>query len=204
MTTERLLPKIILALDVDGVVNAFTKNSRKLESGQIAEWPIKWRPPMIERLKAVLALPNVEGAWLTTWLQSPALLDELEELLGLKGYVPHRAEYPFMVELGWGGAKVLADERFTGSSLNVGNPRWWKFRSAQFLVEDLKPDRFAWIDDELGSAKGIPNDIWKPVNSYDKLLMRTHSIAALLPEDLDKIEAWVAAPPPDNLGINHG
>ncbi len=186
----------IVSLDVDGVLNSFSKNGKNLSSGRVGEWPIKWREEVLERLRAILALPNVEGAWLTTWLSEPDLLNELEELLNLKGLVPHWAEYPHMTELGWGGVKVPLDDRYIGASLSPGNPRWWKFRSADFLVEELAPTRFAWLDDELGTAKGIPGDVWKPVNRYDKLLMRTHSIAGLLPADLDVLEAWISAPAP--------
>lgn len=86
---------ILIALDVDGVVNSFTKNPRKpLERVQIGEWPVQWREPLLARLRALLARPDVEGAWLTTWLEQAGLLDHLERARGLDGLVPHRAEHP--------------------------------------------------------------------------------------------------------------
>lgn len=181
---------IVSALDVDGVVNAFTKSPRKpLERVQIGEWPIQWREPLIARLRAVLARPDVEGAWLTTWLEQPDLLDHLERALGLDGLVPHRAEHPAPQDST--GQVAISPKFDEDTSTSPHSPRWWKFRAAQFLVEELRPERFAWFDDDLGRAKGIPGDPWRPATTPKRLLRRTDSIAGLLPADLDALEAWV-------------
>jgi hypothetical protein len=180
-----------VALDVDGVVNHFSKSARNSGTGQISEYPIKWRPEMLDELRTRLTLPNVVGVWLTTWLQSPELLDELEEMLGLKGFVPLRADYPHMMELGWGGAKVLMNSRFEGMSLNSGNSRWWKYRSAEMVLEEYKPERFVWLDDELGRNTG-KLDPWHPRPvTYERLLLKTDPVAGLLPENFVTLDNWL-------------
>ncbi|WEG08624.1 hypothetical protein PU630_15470 [Microbacterium horticulturae] len=80
-----------------------------VRTGQVEGWPINWRPDVLDRIRKVLSLPGVEGAWLTTWLERPWLLDELEELFGLGGMVAHRAEHP-TVRTRSGGAVI--NERF--------------------------------------------------------------------------------------------
>lgn len=180
---------ILIALDVDGVVNSFTKNPRKpLERVQIGEWPVQWREPLIARLRDLLARPDVEGAWLTTWLEQPDLLDQLERALALDGLVPHRAEHPAPQD---STGQVAISPKFNeDTSTSPHSPRWWKFRAAQMLVEEIRPERFAWLDDDLGRAKGIPRDPWRPATTPQRLLRRTDSIAGLLPADLDALEAW--------------
>lgn len=179
-------------LDVDGVVNHFSKSARNCGTGEISGYTIKWRPEMLDRLRELLSLPNVIGAWLTTWLESTEMLDELETLLGLKGFVPLRANYPHMEELGWGrGVKVLKDSRFEGVALKSGNPRWWKYRAAEMLLDEYKPERFVWLDDELGRNTGRL-DPWhtKPV-TYERLLLKTDPVAGLLPENFVTLDNWL-------------
>lgn len=185
-----------LALDVDGVVNHLSKSAKNSSFGQISEYPIRWREPMLDELRTRLTIPGVVGVWLTTWLQSPKMLNELEELLGLKGYVPLRAEYPDMMELGWGGAKVLVNPAFEGASLSSGNSRWWKYRSAEMLLEKYSPARFAWLDDELGRNTGRL-DPWHPKPmTYERLLLKTDPVAGLLPENFKRLDEWLSLEAP--------
>lgn len=124
--------RMLLAFDIDGVLNTFSKNGRGIERVEINGFPVGWRPQIIERVKALLALPGVEGAWLTTWLSEPSMIDE------------------------------------------------------------LRPDRFGWLDDDLGRARGVPGDGYRPAETNDRLLLRTHEVAGLLEADMDRIEAWVS------------
>ncbi len=185
----------LIALDVDGVLNALTRSSkgrRGLMRTEIGGYPIQWRPEVIERLKSVLLRPGVEAAWLTTWLSEPALLDELVDALGLRGpdgaeLVVHRALYPC--------TETAVDDKFgtEEADLAPGTARWWKFAAARELHERLAPARFAWIDDDLGRSKGVPGDVWRPQESHSTLLIRTNRVAGLLHQDVDRLEAWVAA-----------
>ncbi len=188
MTTST---KTVLALDIDGVLNHFSKSAKNSRRATVGGYPISWREDTLERVRAMLARPDVEGALLSTWLSDPELYEELEKVFELEGLLPHRAAYPHMVTLGWGGVKVLADSRFEGTELNPGSSRWWKYKSAELLLEELKPARFAWVDDDLGKNTG-KLDPWhpKPV-TYERLLLRTHDVAGMLPADLATLEDWL-------------
>lgn len=180
----------LVALDVDGVLNSFTTNPRaRLVSAKIGSWTIRWRPELLARIRALLALPGVDGAWLTTWLEEPWLLDELERALGLDGLVPHRADHP-SVQTRSGG--FIIDERFTAdSSVSSSSGAWWKLRAAELLIERLQPARFAWLDDELGRAGGGRGGLWRLGQTSERLLLRPDAIEGVMPSDLDRLETWV-------------
>lgn len=184
----------LLALDVDGVLNAFSK-SPKLDGRGVVhslvddrDYKVSWRVELLERLKGFLSRPDVEGAWLTTWLEQPAMLNELEEMLGLVGLVPVHAEIPLVVS-GWG--KVVNPAFDSQVSSSSSSPRWWKYRAWELLRERGGYSRAAWLDDDLGRAKGVPNMAYKPSESFETLLLKTHEQAGMLSADLDKLELWL-------------
>jgi hypothetical protein len=187
----------LIALDFDGVLNVFSKNAPvPLKKATIGGWPVQWRPEVLERLKAVLALPGVEGAWLTTWLEEPVLLDEVERVLGLEGLVPHRAEHPAVKSA---DGRVLVNDLFPeGASTSPVTGRWWKYRAIELLIERLGPARVAWLDDDLGRAAGMPGNPWRPGQRPERLALRTHANAGLLPGDMTRLEEWISAGQPSH------
>lgn len=179
---------VLLAFDNDGVFNCFTKNPKNVTRTKVGEWPITYREDVMARVRGLLSREDVTGAWLTTWLEEPALLAELEGRLGLEGLLPVRALHP-NISTGWGESE---SPDFAGrSSLEVERPSWWKFRSWELLLEEVKPERAAWVDDDLGRAHGKGTAEFRPQVTHERFLLRTHAVAGLLHEDVDKLEAWL-------------
>lgn len=199
-------PKTLVIFDVDGVLNHFskTRNSAKVSArGSIIapdgeKYPIQWRVPVLERLKhELLSRDDVTPAWVTTWLEYPTALDELEGLLGLGDYHFLRGEYPHRKMTSGGLKGSFVNPSFKGTSMYPGL-NWWKHQSITMLLNDVKPDRLCFLDDDQG--KNTSRDMfWHVKNvSYDKLLLKTHAQAGLLPDDVDCLLAWLNQDPIDN------
>jgi hypothetical protein len=179
----------LVAFDNDGVFNHFSKSAKDSKRTMVGEWPVSYREDVLDRVRELLARPDVVGGWLTTWLEDKALLAELEHRLGLEGLMQFRAPH-FKTPLGWNGYGV--DPAFEGRSGEYPTrPDWWKFRAWELVLDEHKPDRAAWFDDDLGSAKGKGVDEFRPRVTPDRFLYRTHSVAGLLHTDLDKLDKWL-------------
>lgn len=182
----------VIALDVDGVLNGFGSYlGERMASAQVGPWRIRWRPDVLARLKDLLDRPDVEGAWLTTWLEYPWQLEELQETLGLTNdHIPHRADHPAVQTR---AGRTIIDHRFEDSvAFHSTTKQWWKRHAAEMLMQRLQPARFAWIDDELGTTV-FAEDPWAPIESSELLLMRTSSVYGLLAKDVDRLENWLDA-----------
>lgn len=180
--------KTLLALDIDGVINAFNRTQRGLIQRQIGPWLVAWRPSALRELKKLLREPDVTGVWLSRWLDYPEHLDELSKALGLEKLVTMRAEHP---KIAWIEREAVAirDGRFPRAS--VLEPRsgyWWKFRSVELLMKSHSGSRLIWLDDELGHSSHALK--WAPASTGDRLLYRVHPGRGLMPADVRKIRAW--------------
>lgn len=182
----------LIALDIDGVLNPLERTSATTGvASMIGEWMVQRHQPVIDRLRRLLALPGVEGAWLTTWLEMPWLLDQFEEELGLTGLVPHRAPHP-SARTRTGGTAF--DGRFDADvSFSSASQQWWKIRSAELLIDQVKPSRFAWLDDDLNRAGRPPGDIWRPGVSRSRFLFAPNTRTGLTAAQLDDLEEWLRA-----------
>jgi hypothetical protein len=174
----------LIALDVDGVVNLFARQAKHVKKADIGVWPVQWHPDVIGRLRAALARPDVIGAWLTTWVSEPGLLDELEARTKLRGLVPFRADFPFRDHAG----RVVGNLFPPQVTLDASSRWWWKFTALDLLRDHLKPRRYAWLDDDLGKAPGVP---FRPGVTPDRFLLRTNPGEGLRPADLDALESWL-------------
>ncbi|MDF2558579.1 MAG: hypothetical protein K0R99_25 [Microbacterium sp.] len=181
----------VIALDVDGVLNAFGRLPGPSSlTVYVGRWPIRWQPAIVDRLRMLLLRPGVEGAWLTTWLEEPWLLDELEQVVGLDGLMPHRASHPAAQTID-GGSRI--DPRFDdGTTFVPESPHWWKLRAAELLTEQRRPARFAWADDELGLAIRTPVGRWNPGRTHDQFLLRPDPMVGLTEANLRELEDWVS------------
>lgn len=156
----------------------------------VVRWPIRWQPAVIDRLRMLLLRPGVEGAWLTTWLEERWLLDELEQVLGLDGLMPHRASHPAVQAID-GGSRI--DSRFDAWATFVPESQhWWKLRAADVLTDQLRPARFAWADDELTLSTRTPVGRWRPGRTHNQLLLRPDPMVGLSEADLRRLEDWVS------------
>lgn len=121
-------------LDVDGVINAVTKRvptstgwgeyARRKVNG----FPIMFAPGLIEALNELAARDDVTIKWLTTWEKDAA--EDLSPALGLNGQ-------------DW--------EVLTGDQEAWRGGDWWKLQAIKADVEASGPERFFWIDDDLGA-----------------------------------------------------
>lgn len=180
----------LIALDIDGVLNPLERIPGDTGvSSVIGEWMVQRHQPVIDRLQQLLTLPGIEGAWLTTWLEMPWLLDELEHELGLTGLIPHRAPHPTTRTRAGG---VAFDERFNADvSFSSTSKQWWKIRSAELLIDQVKPSRFAWLDDDLNRAGRLQGDIWRPGVSRSRFLFAPDTRTGLTAAQLDDLEEWL-------------
>lgn len=116
----------LLLLDVDGVTSPY----KPVPDGGVARLGglrLPYRPAVIDSVNALVAA-GVRVMWLTTW--EADLLPDLATALGLsKLGVPVRV-----------------------GDWDDGPPTWWrgwKTRTALAVVDELRPGRWAWADDDL-------------------------------------------------------
>lgn len=138
-------PRIIIYLDIDGVLNAFSKDKslqmltgyssyRNIDvrgrhplSSEDEYFPIRYAPELIEVLNEINDFPGVTFKWATTWVDNAR--ESLSPAIGLHGE-QWEALRPRFSEVRYGG-------------------NFWKFRAVRedFLKE--RPDFAYWIDDDL-------------------------------------------------------
>lgn len=184
--------KTLVALDVDGVLLAFSKSKKLDGQGEIYDrkgdrfLPIRWRKTLVERLKVMLDRPEVTVAALTTWSEAPEEFDELKAMLNIEGLMTLEAEQP-TIEAGWGRVPNPRLPQKVETHRET-SPLWWKYPAFELLIRDGGFERAAWLDDNLGK---IPS--WRARDTFPLLLLRTDETAGMLPEDLDKLERWLNA-----------
>lgn len=114
----------VLFLDVDGVVNI---GSRSPETSDFRAGGLDLivRPDLIEALQALSRRGDIEIAFLTTWLELPEALDELEAVLSVSFLRP----------------EVRPGSRACWSLT------WWKLATLHAFLEE--GDFWVWVDDDL-------------------------------------------------------
>lgn len=90
--------------------------------------------------------------------------------------------------MGW--SQDSFESGFANTKLYPGTSRWWKYRSAELLLEEFNPKRFAWVDGDLGINAGR-NDPWYVRNVTYERLLKTHDVAGMLPEHLNVLDKWL-------------
>ncbi|MGO3152118.1 MAG: HAD domain-containing protein [Galactobacter sp.] len=143
----------LLVLDVDGVLNSVHATAihpapeAELTTSHVGRWPVRWNPATMMALRPLLEREDVTGAWCTTWLSDPHLLDGFETTLKLDGLVPLRAEYPLVQPT---PDRLELNPLFDADvSLEPSQHSWWKLRAVLALVEQSQADRLIWVDDDL-------------------------------------------------------
>lgn len=188
-------PRIMIALDIDGVLNMLPLNMESsaessvtdTESCLIGGYRIQWRPAIIARLREILLRPDVEAAWLTTWLPHPARIRELELAIGL---VSNRDQESLVKHLALHPIPDYRSEIFPEDVSLMPSPKWWKHYAAAELRERIQPQKFTWVDDDLGREKD-PTGIWQPQETDELLLLRTDPTSGLSTHNLDQLEQWI-------------
>lgn len=163
------MPKPVMFLDVDGVLNAFRKSpwaettkTRVYPSGYEHGLLIQTSPLLGQRLLEL----EVDIHWLTTWREEANV--HISPLVGLPQDLPV-VQWDRKLGEGWS---------ITGKGQAINQ---WR---------EENPDHpFIWVDDEhLGDPLGVI-----PVvdDRGDHLIVGPHGAEGLLPEHIGQIEDWV-------------
>lgn len=139
----------VLLLDVDGVVNALSKqnpthvwaaehwNRAKIKGSDGVEYPFAWSTPVIDWLTGLHTSGRVEIRWHTTW-QQDAL--RVGQVLGLPEFAVQ--ECPQWEQAVTNGSALAAD------LIRACMPPWWKYPAAERVVAEEKR-KLIWIDDDI-------------------------------------------------------
>lgn len=139
----------VLLLDLDGVVNAMSKqapthvwkaphwNRGKQLNRDGIEYPMLWSQPVVDWLTALHESGQVEVRWHSTW-QDESL--KVGALMGLPEFQVQ--ECPEWDEYCAGGSALAA--RLISECM----PGWWKYPAAERVVTQ-EGRRLVWIDDDI-------------------------------------------------------
>lgn len=158
-------------LDVDGVLNAARPGwggppRRGTASDGHASYPMRWAPPLTERLTALHRAGVVEFRWATTWVDEIA---QVADLLRLPT---------------WPVA-------FSGLSTGVTRPVPEIKAEAALAVVEQEHRPLLWTDDDAIPADGTVIDRLN-VAGLPVLLVAPDARTGLQPEHLEAIEAFIA------------
>jgi hypothetical protein len=161
-------------LDVDGVINAVSKNSpalkitgwQKWATKKISGWQILYSPELIDELNRLAELPSVTFKWLTTWEDEAA--NELSPATGLNGQE-------------W---EVLHGDQHAWHGRD-----WWKL---QAIREDVASnnDRFIWVDDDISAEPEALN--WVK-SEGGGLVISPNTTHGLTRSHIEKISRFIEA-----------
>lgn len=141
-------PPVVL-LDVDGVVNAISKQlptrcwppgqwtKAKIKARDGVEYPFAWAAPVVQWLTGLHASGRAEIRWHTTW-QHEALV--VGQTLGLPEFAVQ--ECPEWQQYCDNGSALRAD------LARARMPGWWKYPAAERVLTEEKR-KLIWIDDDI-------------------------------------------------------
>ena len=154
-------------LDVDGVINVRRpmwgpQLCRGVARSDGVDWPIRWAPALIARIRRLSDAGVVEVRWCTTWCPDA---DVLERLFGLPAY----------------GRALTAAELDTAEETDP-----LKLAAARRVLAERR--RLVWTDD---TAVPAPGPLVAELTAARRgLLIRPHPRRGLRPRDLARIEAF--------------
>lgn len=182
--------KPVLLLDVDGVVNAMSKQApthvwpakvwqrAKIRASNGMEYPFLWAIPVVEWLTRLHESGDVDIRWHTTW-QHEAM--RVGERLGLPEFTV--LECPEFAEARRNGSALVA------RLLREGLPRWWKYPAAERVLSD-EGSRMIWIDDDIDYQ--ISAGARRTLKSvYNVELVCPGERTGLLPKHMLRVEAVI-------------
>lgn len=158
-------------LDVDGVINARRPTwgaqlSRGTARSEGVDWPMRWAPALIARIRQLHRDHVVEVRWCTTWCLDA---DAIERLFGLP---------------------VLGRALGTADLDGVEETDVRKAAAARRVV--AHGHRLVWTDDTAVPRSGpLCDELTRGGNG---LLIRPHPRRGLRPRDVDRIEAFARGP----------
>ncbi|WP_203898918.1 HAD domain-containing protein [Virgisporangium aliadipatigenens] len=153
-------------LDVDGVINTrrpqWTAELRRgTARSEGVDWPIRWAPALVDRIRRMCATGVVEVRWCSTWCADADALERLFDLPALG-----RAF----------GAGALAGVEGTDAL---------KAAAARGVLAEGR--RLVWTDD---TAVPVAGPLREELTAAGALLIRPHPRRGLRRRDVDRIEAY--------------
>ena len=175
------MTKPVLLLDVDGVVNALTR-----------EFPLTW-PEDTWWQKDVYA-PSTGRSWPITY--STALVDALNDIserAEVRWHTTWQYDAPILgEELGLNVFDVLPtpyyQRKFSGY-INDSKHLWWKMQAAIDVVNNENRP-LVWIDDDLGIHNRVEFSGEVPSDT-EVLFVAPYSDLGIQPNEIDVINAWI-------------
>lgn len=162
-------------LDVDGVINTNRpgwggppRRSQVWSDTDRVSYLIRWEPALIDRIRSLHRSGKVEVRWCTTWCPDAHRLEQLWRLPPL-------------------ARAISADPMPRGSEC-------WPLKLAAARAVLAEGRRLVWTDDDAIPLPGP--DLDELTASGQALLIVPKSNRGLQPEDLDRIESFIAASQP--------
>jgi hypothetical protein len=154
-------------LDVDGVINVRrpvwgAELCRGIARSEGIDWPMRWAPALVGRVRQLHSGGLVEVRWCSTWCVDA---DELERLFGLPAL----------------GRALDAVDLDGAEETDVR-----KLAAARRVLAD--GHRLVWTDDTAVPRSGLLFD--ELTSGGNGLLIRPHARRGLRPRDVDRIEAF--------------
>ena len=120
-------------LDVDGVIAPFGKGGAFTDwvRSPHPEYELWLSPTQADLIRGILERTGTELVWVTTWAHDAAAY--IEDVLS---WPTHRFA-------------PLPHPEIKGADLDPATRRWWKLDAVERFIEELRPDRFVWSDDDL-------------------------------------------------------
>lgn len=153
------MPRVIIYLDVDGVINAIRNGTpsqkrtgfKDFRRTTVNGFQIQYAQELIDWLNTVSQIEDVEIKWLTTWQEDAP--KNLCPAIGLFGW-------------DW---EVLG-----GDLTDWGGVHWWKYKAIREDHAKHKPSLAVWIDDDL-----------KLETRAHHWAIETANVIAVIPDALD-------------------
>lgn len=186
------MKKIVIYLDVDGVLNSLSGRPPKSMTKWVGEWSqeqvqtiggrfwtILWSNELIDNINKLALQPNVTIKWLTTWEDSASVF--LSPALGItEGH-------------NW---EVLKDSKESLSPVTEGwtqetSKSWWKLDLIREDVENGDYDAVVWIDDDLKHSREAMSWIRSVEESIGFLPVSPFSTLGVTKREFDDIMEFV-------------
>lgn len=187
MNREDLKP--VLLLDIDGVVNAISKELPRhvwpTLAWERAEYvfngeklPLLWCRHVVEYLTFLHVQGRVEVRWHTTWQETA---HEFAQIVGLpEGFA----------SIAKAGEHMANPSLFAKQQLLAGKPNWWKYPAAErVLTEEQRP--LIWVDDDISwKVPRVHRDAMVGLGRV--LIVSPDSTTGLIRKHFRKIEDFLA------------
>lgn len=179
------MPKPIMLLDIDGVVNAVGSSipaqawpRHDWGFGDLLGFPLKWAKPVVAWLTKLHTDDKVEIRWHTTWQEGAWAFGDL---VGLPKFEVQ--DCPEWDRFNLDGAALAAD------LVRACQPPWWKYPAAERLyAAGAQP--LIWVDDDI--TYEIPRRVRAELSGLGRLcLISPSQSTGLCPKHMRQVDTFL-------------